>query len=116
MKIEIGERKLSSIAEEEVLQVAIIEECIASPDYWNPPTIIEFDNTMFTNSVILEYKSTRKSDGIESSPITFYFKHEMFSFHYHSSRRDRSHSKRFGFDTIRYLIKQGFYLPLSNIE
>lgn len=112
--IEIGNRKLSSITAEEVLRVAIIEGCIAHPDYWHEPTIIDFDNYMFTNSVTLEYKSIRKSDNMEGDPIIFFFEHKDFSFHYRSRRIDRSHSERFGFETIRYLLKQGFYLPLTD--
>lgn len=112
--IKMGDRKLSSIKAEEVLQVAIIEGCIAHPDYWFLPTIIEFNDSMFTDSVTLDYKSVRKADNIESDPITFFFEHKDFSFHYHSSRLDRSHAERFSFETIRYLLQQGFYLPLTD--
>ncbi|MFV0467360.1 MAG: hypothetical protein ACK5MK_00370 [Dysgonomonas sp.] len=112
--IKIGDRKLSSITAEEVLRVAIIEGCIAHTDYWNEPTIIYFDDTMFTDTVVLDYKSTHKEDNRDSNTITFFFDHKGLDFHYHSKILDRSHGKRFSFETIRYLLKQGFYLPLKD--
>lgn len=113
MKIlRIGNRDLATIKAEEVLEVAIIEGCIAHLDYWKLPTIMDFDDTMFTNIVVLDYKSRNKEDDRDSRSITFFFNHKDLDFHYHSDNLDRSHGKRFSFETIRYLLKQGFYLPL----
>lgn len=96
------------------MRVAIIEGCIAHLDYWNEPTITDFNDTMFTNTVVLDYKSRNKEDDRDSRTITFFFDHKNLDFHYHSDNLDRSHGKRFSFETIRYLLKQGFYLPLTD--
>jgi len=61
-QIVIGDKPLMQISEEDILQVAVIQGCCAHPDYWNYPTLTEYDNTMFRDSVWCSYKSTRKED------------------------------------------------------
>jgi len=111
-QLTIGTRDLALITKDEVLQVAVIEGCCPHLEYWNIPQITYFDNTMFSHTVVLDYHSTRKDDDGHKSPtIVFFFDHKNLNFHYHNRNRD-SHSKRFSFETIRYLLKQDFYLPL----
>ena len=80
-QIVIGDKPLMQISEEDILQVAVIQGCCAHPDYWNYPTLTEYDNTMFRDSVWCSYKSTRKEDNWDSSEITFFFNPKDLSYH-----------------------------------
>ncbi|MFV0536801.1 MAG: hypothetical protein ACK5M3_05430 [Dysgonomonas sp.] len=113
ISLEIGTRNLASITEEEVLQVAIIEGCHPHLEYWHKPEITDFNNTMFSDTVVIDYHSVRISDELESPTIVFFLNHKKLNYHYLEERnRNRCKSNRFSFETIRYLLKQGFYLPL----
>ncbi len=71
-QIVIGDKPLMQISEEDILQVAVIQGCCACLDYWNYPTLTEYDNTMFRYSVLCSYKSTRKEDNrifLQDSPL-----------------------------------------------
>lgn len=72
-QIVIGDKPLMQISKEDILQVAVIQGCCAHPDYWNYPTLTEYDNTMFRDSVWCSYKSTRKEDNRDSSELTFFW-------------------------------------------
>lgn len=110
--LEIGDRKLSSITADEILDVVMIEGCHAHLDFWNKPIILEYNNSMFSDTIVVDYQSTRIEDGVKSDVMTFFFELKWFSYNYHSERLDRSHSKRFSLEAIKYLLSKGFYLPL----
>ena len=61
-QIVIGDKPLMQISEEDIFQVAVIQGCCAHPDYWNYPTLTEYNNTIFRDSVWCSYKSTREED------------------------------------------------------
>lgn len=65
-EITIGDKSLMQISKEDILQLAVMQGCCAHLDFWNYPTLLEYDNTMFSDTVVISYKSTRKEDGIES--------------------------------------------------
>ena len=66
-EITIGDKSLMQISKEDILQLAVMQGCCAHLDFWNYPTLLEYDNTMFSDTVVISYKSTRKEDGIDSS-------------------------------------------------
>ena len=112
-QITIGERGLATITGEEILQIAMIEGCCAHLSYWGIPEITDFDNTMFSDIVVIDYQSKKISDGTESRKITFFLHHKNFTFHYHRDGDiNRSERQRFSIKTIKYLLKQQFYLPI----
>lgn len=114
MKIlKIGNRDLATITKEEVLQVVMIEGCCAHLDYWDIPELTYFNNTIFSSTVVLEYFSKRKEDDIKGDVFVFFFNHKKFIFHYHNKYNlGMSSSHRLSLDTIKYLLKQGFNLPI----
>lgn len=54
-QIVIGDKPLMQISEEDIFQVAVIQGCCAHPDYWNYPTLTEYNNTIFRDSVWCSY-------------------------------------------------------------
>lgn len=59
-EITIGDKSLMQISKEDILQLAVMQGCCAHLDFWNYPTLLEYDNTMFSDTVVISYKSTRK--------------------------------------------------------
>jgi len=112
--LKIGTRNLAAITQEEVLQVAIIEGCHPHLEFWGKPIVTDFNNTMFSTTVVIDYHSLRKEDDSKSPTIMFFFNFEKFDFHYHQTNIARSESKKFSLETIKYLLKQGFYLPITD--
>lgn len=115
MNIKIGDKKLSSITADDVLQIVIIEGCIPCLDYWHKPIILDFDNTMFSDSIVLDYQSFRIKDNIESSIFVFFFNHKDISYHYHRDRHSierRVGGNRLKLDSIKYLISRGYDIPI----
>lgn len=115
--VKIGSKPLKNMTAEQLLQVVLIEECHPVLEFWNEPFIIEFDNKMFSDTLILDYASFRKEDNKRSLDFTFYLDFKRFSFHYHSSKdieeKNYNHrGNRFGLKLIKYLIKQGFDVPI----
>ena len=62
-------------------------------------------------TVVLEYYSKRKRDNIKSCVVVFFFDHKNFSFYYRTEAIERR-NKRISIDTIKYLLKEGFNLPI----
>lgn len=94
-RITIGTRDLATITAEEVLQVVIINGCCPYLEYWDIPEIKDFDNTMFSDTVVLDHQSKRKEDGSKGSVFIFFFNHKSFEYHYHREHfNDRSAGNR----------------------
>lgn len=115
MNIEIGNKKLSSITADDVLAIAIIEGCMPCLDYWDKPIILEYDNTMFSDSVVLDYHSFRTKDNLHSDVYVFFFNHKDISYHYHRDRHSierRVGGNRLKLESIKYLISKGYDIPI----
>ena len=65
--IHIGDRPLVGISEEHLRQIVLIEGCCPSPEYWQEPIVSGFDDTMFSDCIVLDYYCMRKKDGVKSS-------------------------------------------------
>lgn len=112
-QIVIGDKPLMQISEEDILQVAVIQGCCAHPDYWNYPTLTEYDNTMFRDSVWCSYKSTRKEDNLDSGEFTFFLNIKDLSYHYHRGwSTEKWHGERLGLNAIKFLIEKGYDVPI----
>lgn len=55
-EITIGDKSLMQISKEDILQLAVMQGCCAHLDFWNYPTLLEYDNTMFSDTVVLQEK------------------------------------------------------------
>lgn len=112
-QIVIGDKPLMQISKEDILQLAVIQGCCAHPDYWNYPTLTEYDNTMFRDSVWCSYKSTRKEDNRDSSELTFFLDTKDLSYHYHREwSTEKWHGERLGLNAIKFLIEKGYDVPI----
>jgi len=119
--IEIGNKPLKELTSEDLLQIVIIEGCCSvimhnGEKIWNEPVITDFNNTMFSDSLTLDYTSYRKSDNLKSSDYIFFFNFKDFSYHYtkdyEQNKNQLIKSKRVKLETVRYLINKGYDVPL----
>ncbi len=115
-KIEIGNKPLGEITPEEMLQIAIIEGACNSLKYWNVPVITDFSNTLFTDTVVLDYHAYRKKDNLKSADYALFFDFKQFGFFYtkdYDTNPDQPPNYRnVSIGTIKFLIEQGYDVPL----
>jgi len=101
---------------DDLLQIVIIEGCLPSLEYWDKPTIVDFDNKMFATTHCLDYYSLRTEDKIKSSDYTFFFDFLGFSFHYtrdyEKDKEQKINGRRISIETLRFLISKGYDVPL----
>jgi hypothetical protein len=115
MNVEIGNKPLKELTAEDLRQIVLIEGCSPSLEYWNEPEITDFTNTLFSDTIVIEYLSYRKEDNLKSCEYTFFFNFKDFIFHYEKGNPNHQpNGKRVGLETLRYLISQGFDVPLYN--
>ena len=117
MNLEIGSKKLKDLTEENILDIVKIVGAHSHFDYWHEPIILEFNNTMFKDTVVLDYRSLRKEDNREGMLISFFFNWKELDRHYTKDydrlgKQQRHHSRDSNYKVIRYLIKEGFDVPI----
>ena len=121
MIIEIGNKPLKEMSAEDLRQIVIIEGCCPTiihngKEIWGEPEIADFNNTMFSDTLTLDYTSYRKSDNLKSADYIFFFNFKDFIFHYtkdYEQNTDQpSNGGRVGLETLRYLIANGYDVPL----
>lgn len=116
-QITIGDKPLMQISQEDLLHIAVMQGCSPYHKYWNYPVVLEYDNTMFSDTVIISYQSTKISDEKEkSSIITFFFYVKDISFTIHKEREaqiiDFMVGRRLNLDVIKFLIEKGYDVPI----
>ena len=112
-EITIGDKSLMQISKEDILQLAVMQGCCAHLAFFNYPTLLEYDNTMFSDTVVISYKSTRKEDGIESIPLVFFFCVSDLSYHYHRENvTEKWYGERLKIKAIKFLIEKGYDVPI----
>lgn len=113
MKVRTQQNFNRKTNEEDILQLAVMQGCCAHLDFWNYPTLLEYDNTMFSDTVVISYKSTRKEDGIESIPLVFFFCVSDLSYHYHRENvTEKWYGERLKIKAIKFLIEKGYDVPI----
>lgn len=117
--IKIGNIPIKDISQDDILQIIKIEGVHNVFEYngkkiWDQPLVIDFCNTMFSDTVVIDYQQKRISDGLEGNIIVFFLNHNNFSFHWHFKDEDSSVSKgsRLRIESIKYLIEKGYDVPL----
>ena len=112
-QITIGNTPLMKITKEDVLEIIIIEGCCPHMSCWSKPDIVNFDNTMFSRCVVLDHTSTRINDGLLSDLLVFYLDCQDLTFHWHKENNtDRFYIKRIGLESIKFLLKKGYDIPI----
>jgi hypothetical protein len=124
MIIEIGNKPLKEMSAEDLRQIVIIEGACPAIEYngeemWNEPVITGFDNTMFSDTLVLDYTSYRKRDGLKSADYSFFFDIKRFSWHlsrdYEKTRKQDGEAKRVSIEVIKYLIAKGYDVPVYGL-
>ena len=116
--IQIGEKPLRELTAEDLRQIVLIEGCSPCLEYWNEPEITDFNNNLFSDTIVIDYVCYRIKDGLKSCEYTFFFNFKNFSFHYirdyeKLNQKHQPQGKRVGIETLHYLIRHGFDVPLT---
>lgn len=119
MIIEIGNKPLKELTSDNLIEIIKIIGCTPSPKYWNESTLLDFNNTMFSDTIVVDYTSYRTADNKKSCDYTFFFNFKDLRWHYlkdfeRHMRQHRQHSSLVSLPVLRYLIEQGFDVPLYN--
>jgi hypothetical protein len=114
MKIEIGSKPLTELNAKNLMDIAKIEGVHLFFEHWGEIEFKEFDTYNFSKTYVVEFFQKRIKDDAFGKTIVFFFDLERFSFHWHFENEEKlfRESKRIKFETIKYLIKEGFDLPL----
>lgn len=118
LHIEIGDANLKDLTPEQLIQIILIEGCTLHLDYWKHPVILRFNNKLFSDTLVIDFNQFRKEDNLQGRTITFFFNFKDFHYHWHFKDEDvkgpisNSRSSRIKMETIKYLIKNGFNIPL----
>ena len=118
LHIEIGDANLKDLTKEQLIEIILIEGCTLHLDYWNTPIILDFDNKMFSDTLVIDFNQLRKEDNLQGRTIVFFFNFKDFSYHWHFKDEDinssvkNSRRSRVKMETIKFLIKNGFDVPL----
>lgn len=117
--VEIGDIPIRDISEEDIVEIIKIEGVHNVFEYkgekiWGLPTVLDFSNTLFSDTIVIDYQQKRISDGFEGRIIVFFLNHKDFSFHWHFKDDDNMVSKgaRLRIESIKYLISKGYNIPI----
>lgn len=62
MILQIGNKPLKELTAEDLRQIVLIEGCSPSLEFWNEPEITRFNNTTFSDTIVIDYLAYRKDD------------------------------------------------------
>ncbi len=116
-RIEIGNKPLKELTPNDIIEIVKIIGCSPSLKYWHDPTLLDFSNTLFSDTIVVDYVSYRKSDNKKSCEYTFFFNWVELRWHYLKDferhlKQYRPHNKLASLPLLRFLIKKGFNVPL----
>lgn len=113
-KIKIGDKPLSKVSDEEVLEIALIESVHLHFEYWGKPNITRGNDRIFSDTHAIDFVQKRLEDNLESKTIVFFFDFLDFSFHWHYRGEEQKTGRRgrLKIESIKYLIEKGYNVPL----
>lgn len=113
-KIVIGNKNLSDLSAENLIDIAILEGVCSPLQFWNFPSVIEFNNTMFSDTLVVYFNQKKIHENRYGKTIVFCFNFVNFYFHWHFEHDHIKTSKcsNVRMSTVKYLIDQQFDLPL----
>lgn len=114
MNIEIGSKKIKDLTPENLIDIALIEGVHLVTEYWERPKMVDFTNTLFSDTLVIDFNQIRTKDGVIGKTIVMYFNFIRFSFHWHFEDEENKGrgTKYIKIQTIKYLIENGYDLPL----
>lgn len=117
--ITIGDLPLKNILKEHLLEVALIEGVHLvmnhdGNDFWHRPYILDYSNKMFHDTITMDYRQKRVSDGLEGKTIVLFFNHENLTYHWHFENEgyNQRPTHRLKIQSIKYLIQKGYNIPI----
>lgn len=114
--IEIGNKPLKELSAEDLRQIVIIEGACPDLEYWEEPVITDFDNTMFSDKLVLDYDCLNKKEKYVVISMDFFFNFKELYYHYKryyaEGKWTTSGIYRVGLKTIKYLIDKGYDIPI----
>lgn len=110
--IEIGNKSFKELTQDDIVEIAKIEGAHSAFEFWGDIKVIGFNNKMFRDTSFIEYTQTRKTDNEERRPITFYFNYVDLDWHFNVEGDTYKRTGRLRIESIKYLIKQGFDVPI----
>lgn len=123
MNVEIGNKPLKEMTAEDLIQLVIIEGCCPIMEFnkekiWSEPKVSDFDNKMFSDTLVIDYNSYRLIDNQKSSDYTFYFDFKGFDYHYtvdfENNKNQQGRRNRLKLESIKFLIDKGYDVPIYN--
>ena len=112
-QITIGDKPLMQISQVDLMELAVILGCCPCLDYWSYPEIVDFCDTMFSDTIVIVYHSKKIDGEYMSDPIEFFFKTNGLSFHYHRQNESCTNvSNRLSIEVIKFLIEKGYDVPI----
>ena len=112
-KIVIGNKELKNLSSQNLIDIAEIEGVHLFFEYWSDIELVGFDNTFTSNTMVVDFKQSKLDKPEFDITIVFFFDFENFQFHYHfKDKEDNRSPQRISIKTIKYLIDNGFYLPI----
>lgn len=116
MKIEIGNKKINDLTDDNILDIMMIIGCIPALEYWDKPIITRIDKEKIDKIVVVDYHSLRTEDNIKSQNFTLFINFKDYRYHYTNDFFRNSDYKpngqRFCLNIIKYLIEIGFDVPI----
>lgn len=113
-KIKIGNIPLSQLSDNEVLEIALIENVHFHFEYWGQPQITRGNASLFSDTHVIDFVQYRIEDNLESKTVVFFLNFVDFSFHWHYRGKEQKIGRcgRLKIESIKYLIEKGYNVPL----
>ena len=113
MKIEIGNKSLSELTTENLIDIALIEGICFSLEYFERPKLVKFADPLLDDTSIVFFNQKRKRDDFFTKTVIFFFDYGSMSYHWVYYLLDSDGTEfNIKIDTIKYLIKEGFDVPV----
>lgn len=112
--INIGSLSLKNLTPDQLMNIAEIEGVHLYFEVWDKMEMLDFSNTMFSDTLVVDFSQKKLSNISEKKTIVFFFNFKDFHFHWHfkNDERNTRESKRLKLESIKYLLDEGFDLPL----
>lgn len=114
MIIKIGDKDISGLTPDNLIEIAKLEGVHCSFEYFSDLTYENFSNSLFSDTLVIDLKQYKISDPDIERVIVFFFNFKEFSFHWYfiNDIDNMRHGRQIKMTTIKYLLEEGFNLPI----
>jgi len=112
-QITIGSKKLSDLSADNLVDIAKIEGVHLYFQSWKEIIVSDFSNTLFSDTLVVDYAQKKIDNEDFERTIVFFFNFKNFCYHWHfKGENNTRESRRLSIESLKYLIDNGFDLPL----